>query len=82
MTGLHEIDENIQAQLLLAALGITTVVLRHGGTFVAKIFRGKDTTLLRSQLKLFFQHVSIVKPVSSRNSSIGTKDGYEGMLIG
>ena len=29
----------IQAQLLLAALNITTHVLRHGGTFVAKIFR-------------------------------------------
>jgi tRNA (cytidine32/guanosine34-2'-O)-methyltransferase len=35
-----------QAQLLLAALNITTHVLRTGGTFVAKIFRGKDVTLL------------------------------------
>ena len=39
VTGLHDIDEYIQAQLLLAALNITTHVLRHGGTFVAKIFR-------------------------------------------
>lgn len=37
---------------------------------MAKIFRGKDTTLLYSQLKLFFEHVSIAKPASSRNSSI------------
>lgn len=71
VTGLHDIDENIQAQLLLAALSITTVVLAEGGTFVAKIFRGKDTTLLYSQLKLFFEFVSIAKPASSRNSSIG-----------
>lgn len=71
VTGLHDIDENIQAQLLLAALSITTVVLADGGTFVAKIFRGKDTTLLYSQLKLFFESVSIAKPASSRNSSIG-----------
>ena len=35
------VDEYIQAQLLLAALNITTHVLRKGGTFVAKIFRGK-----------------------------------------
>lgn len=39
VTGLHDIDEYIQAQLLLAALNITTHVLKHGGTFVAKIFR-------------------------------------------
>ena len=39
VTGLHDIDEYIQAQLLLAALNITTHVLRPGGTFVAKIFR-------------------------------------------
>ncbi|PIN99470.1 hypothetical protein AB205_0197980 [Aquarana catesbeiana] len=69
-TGLHDIDEYIQAQLLLAALNITTHVLRKGGTFVAKIFRGKDVTLLYSQLKIFFQDVTCAKPRSSRNSSI------------
>ena len=39
VTGLHDIDEYIQAQLLLAALNITTHLLKPGGTFVAKIFR-------------------------------------------
>uniref|UniRef100_A0A8C5PI34 Putative tRNA (cytidine(32)/guanosine(34)-2'-O)-methyltransferase n=1 Tax=Leptobrachium leishanense TaxID=445787 RepID=A0A8C5PI34_9ANUR len=70
VTGLHDIDEYIQAQLLLAALNITTHVLRQGGTFVAKIFRGKDVTLLYSQLKIFFRQVTCAKPRSSRNSSI------------
>ncbi|XP_053328779.1 putative tRNA (cytidine(32)/guanosine(34)-2'-O)-methyltransferase [Spea bombifrons] len=70
VTGLHDIDEYIQAQLLLAALNITTHVLRRGGTFVAKIFRGKDVTLLYSQLKIFFREVTCAKPRSSRNSSI------------
>ncbi|PIN99469.1 hypothetical protein AB205_0197980 [Aquarana catesbeiana] len=60
-TGLHDIDEYIQAQLLLAALNITTHVLRKGGTFVAKIFRGKDVTLLYSQLKIFFQDLDTGK---------------------
>ncbi|KAJ3056165.1 putative tRNA (cytidine(32)/guanosine(34)-2'-O)-methyltransferase [Rhizophlyctis rosea] len=46
VTGLHDMDEYIQAQLLLAALNITTHVLRPGGTFIAKIFRGKDISLL------------------------------------
>ncbi|CAN8003717.1 unnamed protein product [Ixodes hexagonus] len=70
VTGLHDIDEYIQAELLLSALNITTHVLKEGGTYVAKIFRGKDTTLLYAQLKLFFKHVAVAKPRSSRNSSI------------
>ncbi|XP_051533282.1 putative tRNA (cytidine(32)/guanosine(34)-2'-O)-methyltransferase isoform X2 [Myxocyprinus asiaticus] len=70
VTGLHDVDEYIQAQLLLAALNITTHVLKPGGKFVAKIFRGKDVTLLYSQLKIFFSTVTCAKPRSSRNSSI------------
>ncbi|TRY75502.1 hypothetical protein TCAL_00540 [Tigriopus californicus] len=70
VTGLHDIDEYIQAQLLLAALNITTHVLKTGGTFVAKIFRGRDVTLLTDQLRLFFPEVTIAKPKASRNSSI------------
>jgi len=70
VTGLHDIDEFIQAQLLLAALNITTHVLKNGGTFVAKIFRGKDIALLYSQLRIFFKFVTCCKPRSSRNSSI------------
>ncbi|KPJ08460.1 Putative ribosomal RNA methyltransferase 1 [Papilio machaon] len=70
VTGLHDIDEYVQSQLLLAALNITTHVLKNGGVFVAKIFRGKDVTLLYSQLKQFFELVTVSKPRSSRNSSI------------
>lgn len=70
VTGLHDIDEYIQSQLLLAALNITTHVLMKTGSFVAKIFRGKDTSLLHAQLSIFFEKVSIAKPASSRNSSI------------
>ena len=70
VTGLHDIDEYIQGQLLLAALNITTHVLKPGGTFVAKIFRGKDVHLLYAQLKVFFPDVTVAKPRSSRNSSI------------
>ena len=38
-----------------------------------QIFRGKDVTLLYAQLKIFFPQVTIAKPRSSRNSSIGTR---------
>ncbi|KAK8761948.1 hypothetical protein V5799_026781 [Amblyomma americanum] len=70
VTGLHDIDEYIQAELLLSALSIITHVLKNGGNYIAKIFRGKDVTLLYAQLKLFFEHVTVAKPRSSRNSSI------------
>jgi hypothetical protein len=39
-----------QAQLLLAAFRITARVLRRGGAFVAKIFRGRDIDLLFAQV--------------------------------
>lgn len=43
---------------------------RGGGTFVAKIFRGRDVHYLTAQLRLLFQRVSIAKPSSSRSSSL------------
>ncbi|XP_031746888.1 putative tRNA (cytidine(32)/guanosine(34)-2'-O)-methyltransferase [Xenopus tropicalis] len=70
VTGLHDIDEYIQAQLLLAVTEITMHVLRDGGTFVAKIFRGKDVTLLYSQLQIFFREVTCAKPRSSATSAL------------
>lgn len=70
VTGLHDMDIFIQSQLLLAALNITTHILRPGGTFVAKIFRAKDVSLLYAQLRIFFPYVYCTKPSSSRNSSI------------
>lgn len=70
VTGLHDLDEYMQAQLLLSALGISLKVLAAGGTFVAKIFRGADVDLLYGQLSLFFEDVQCCKPRASRNSSI------------
>lgn len=70
VTGLHSMDIYIQAQLILSALYIASNVLKIGGTFVAKIFRGKDNDLLTNQLLTLFKEVHVVKPNSSRNSSI------------
>lgn len=70
VTGLHDIDEYVQAQLVLAALNVATQMLRPGGSFIAKVFRQKDTDLLYAQLKGFFADVLVSKPRSSRTSSI------------
>ncbi|EAN82595.1 ribosomal RNA methyltransferase, putative, partial [Trypanosoma cruzi] len=70
VTGMHELDEYLQHHLLLAALNITTFVLRCGGTFVTKIFRGPNTPFLVAKSEVFFRHVIIAKPRSSRNASM------------
>jgi tRNA (cytidine32/guanosine34-2'-O)-methyltransferase len=70
VTGLHDVDEYLQGQLLLAALLISTHVLTPTGTMVAKIFRGRNIGFLYSQLRLLFDRVSVAKPSSSRNSSM------------
>ncbi|KAI3652342.1 hypothetical protein MP228_003645 [Amoeboaphelidium protococcarum] len=70
VTGLHDLDEYVQHQLVISALSLALAVLKDGGTFIAKIFRGRDITLLYTQLKIFFERVHCVKPRSSRGSSI------------
>lgn len=70
VTGLHDMDEYVQAQLVLAALNISCLLLQEGGCFVAKIFRGKEIALLYDQLSVYFAQVSSVKPRSSRASSL------------
>jgi tRNA (cytidine32/guanosine34-2'-O)-methyltransferase len=70
VTGLHDLDIYVQSQLLWAALNLALCVLKPGGKFVAKIFRGKDVDLLFAQLKIVFTRVRVAKPRSSRASSI------------
>jgi len=70
VTGLHDLDIYVQSQLLFAALNLTLCVLRPGGKFVAKIFRGRNVDLLYSQLSIFFEQVIVAKPRSSRASSV------------
>lgn len=69
VTGFHEIDQYLQAQLLQAALTITTKMLREGGTFCAKFFKMSDLSYLQAMMKPIFRDVYVVKPESSRASS-------------
>ncbi|KAL1621967.1 tRNA (uridine-2'-O-)-methyltransferase trm7 [Neofusicoccum ribis] len=89
VTGLHDLDIYVQSQLLWAALNLALCVLKPGGKFVAKIFRGKDVDLLYAQLKTVFDRVRVAKPRSSRASSIEAfvvcegfrpPDGFEASL--
>lgn len=70
VTGLHDLDIYVQSQLLFAALNLALCVLKPGGKFVAKIFRGRNVDILYAQLKIFFEKVVVAKPRSSRASSV------------
>lgn len=69
VTGIHDMDEWVQAQLLLSALLITSRLLKEGGTFAAKIFKAEDVEILTEQMRLLFAQVIIYKPSSSREAS-------------
>ena len=81
VTGLHDLDIYIQAQLLFSALNLALRVLKPGGKFVAKIFRGKDVDLIYAQLRCFFEKVSCAKPRSSRASSLEAFVVCEGFSV-
>lgn len=70
VTGLHDLDEYVQQQLIMSALQLTTCILKPNGTFVAKIFRGRDIDMLYSQLGYLFDRVVCAKPRSSRGTSL------------
>eukprot|EP00834_Sanchytrium_tribonematis_P004542 NODE_229_length_12207_cov_1.116700.p8 type:complete len:235 gc:universal NODE_229_length_12207_cov_1.116700:2004-1300(-) len=70
VTGLHDLDEYIQSQLILSAVKLVVELLKDDGTFVAKIFRGRDIGLLYSQLEEIFEEINVAKPQSSRQSSL------------
>ncbi|SOV22454.1 ribosomal RNA methyltransferase, putative [Plasmodium sp. DRC-Itaito] len=70
ITGMNDIDEFIQSQLILSSLKVCCSVLKIGGNFISKIFRGEHTGLLILHLNKFFKRVYICKPQSSRNKSL------------
>ncbi|KAK7959802.1 tRNA (cytosine(34)-C(5))-methyltransferase [Apiospora aurea] len=80
VTGLHDLDIYVQSQLLFAALNLALCVLKPGGKFVAKIFRGKNVDVLYAQLKIFFEEVHVAKPRSSRASSVEAFIGFSASL--
>lgn len=70
ITGIHDVDEYFQYQLVCNALKITLKIGRIGTSFLAKIFRGKYTKFIVKWFKLYFKEVKVLKPISSRTSSI------------
>jgi tRNA (cytidine32/guanosine34-2'-O)-methyltransferase len=70
VTGLHDLDEFMQSQLVFAAFNIACFLLEDGGTFMAKVFTGRDIGDLFSSLSPFFATVTTMKPRASRVASL------------
>ncbi|CAE8588877.1 unnamed protein product, partial [Polarella glacialis] len=68
-TGRSDFDEYVQHQLLLSELFLAEALLRPGGDFVAKIFRGEHSGEVYARLQRDFREVMCCKPRASRNSS-------------
>ncbi|CAE7610836.1 unnamed protein product [Symbiodinium sp. CCMP2592] len=68
-TGRSDFDEYVQHQLLISELLLAESLLRQGGVFVAKVFRGEHSGELYARLNRDFEEVLCCKPRASRNSS-------------
>jgi 23S rRNA (uridine2552-2'-O)-methyltransferase len=67
----HRATDHLRTMALFeAALDIAEDVLKPGGTFVGKVFRGGAEAGLLSSLKRVFTQVRHVKPPASRSGSV------------
>ncbi|BAM79053.1 probable tRNA methyltransferase Trm7 [Cyanidioschyzon merolae strain 10D] len=82
VTGLHDLDEYVQCELVQAALRFCVAMLAEGGKFVAKIFRGYESALLYARIRPYFRELYIAKPRSSRNSSLESFIVCRGFTVG
>lgn len=68
-TGNHEIDHIRTANLSLKAIEFAIKILNKNGSFISKIFHGKEERELINKLKENFQCVKYFKPNASRKKS-------------
>ena len=67
--GLNDVDEHLQNQLVRKAWAMAAAILSPGGSFVSKIYRGRDATQVLNSLRAHFRSVVCAKPRCSRNAS-------------
>jgi len=68
-TGIPEVDHLRSMNLAESAFDFAKSNLKQNGSFLVKVFQGKNLDNLVKSLKLFFTTVSIIKPKSSRQRS-------------
>ena len=69
ITGLNEFDVYVQSQLVLNALNTCIRLIKIGGNFITKLFKGKYTNKIIQIFLCCFDKVVITKPKACRNAS-------------
>ena len=80
VTGAWATDAYGQCNLVLASLKLATEFLRQGGWFITKVFRSADYNALLWVIQMFFDKVTVFKPIASRSSSAETYFICQGYL--
>ncbi|MFP4343872.1 MAG: RlmE family RNA methyltransferase [Anaerolineales bacterium] len=68
-TGVKLRDHVLSMELARAALVVAQELLRHGGSFVVKLFEGEDLPGVIHDVKMAFHPVKVHKPSASRKES-------------
>lgn len=81
-SGIAELDHESIVNLVVQALRFSLQVSKPGASFLAKIWNGRQITLLVKELERFFQSVHTVKPPASRSDSAEVyllSQGFKGL---
>ena len=81
ITGFNEFDVYVQSQLILTSLNISIRMLKEGGNFVTKFYKGKYTNKIMKIFLACFNKVTISKPKSCRNASFESFIVCEGFKL-
>merc|ERR1711976_433058 len=68
-TGIKTMDHENIVKLCMSALKFSSVVLEEGGTFLCKLWNGREQQQLEKLTKMVFKQIQIVKPEASRSDS-------------
>lgn len=68
-TGVRELDKDRILGLCYMALRFAALVSKVDGTFLFKVWDGKEVPILEMDLERFYKNIKIMKPKASRSDS-------------
>ncbi|AFN83748.1 ribosomal RNA methyltransferase [Encephalitozoon romaleae SJ-2008] len=70
ITGIHEIDEYLQMELLMSALATSLRISKAGSSFVGKCLQGEYISCMANHFGRFYNKTALLKPKASRTESM------------